>query len=39
MLFGPKAQRWDLQGHSAQTEEGEKKEMRESEKKASNKIS
>ena len=28
MLFGPKAQRWDQQGHSAQTEEGEKKGIR-----------
>ena len=39
MLFGQKAQRWDQLSHSARTEEGEKKEPRESEKKASNKIS
>ena len=38
MLFGPKAQRWDQYGHSAKTE-GEKKEIRYREEKASNKIS
>ena len=37
MFFGPKAQHWDLQGHSAPIKE-EKKERRQREK-ASNKIS
>ena len=36
--FGPRAQRWDQQSHSARTE-NEKKEIRQSEKKVSNKIS